>query len=175
MKKTLFYLLLLISLKGISQTPLYGYKINAASGTEIDFANFQGKKILIVNTASGSDKNSQIQQLNNLCSLYPKNLVVIVFPSNDFGNEPKSDSELVNLYSGIPSNFLIASKGAVTGINASLIYQWIAQANLNGSVSSAVTADFQKVLINGAGKIVSFFSGRIIPIEAAVTNAINTH
>lgn len=174
MRKILIYLLLLFSVNSYAQTTsIYSYKMQSAFGTEIDFANFKGKKILIVNTGSASENAGQVQKLNELCQRFEdSNLIVIIFPSNDFAHEPKADTALAAMYSGLHTNLYIATKGAVSGSGASPIYHWLSQFAMNGVTSVNITADFQKVLISKTGSIVSIIAGKVSPVDVTVTDAI---
>jgi glutathione peroxidase len=78
--------LLILSVIIAATATVYGFKVNSIDGAQIDFGNFQHKKILIVNAASGSRYASQYASLERLYQLYKDSLIIIVFPSNSFGN-----------------------------------------------------------------------------------------
>ncbi|MCW3111468.1 MAG: glutathione peroxidase [Segetibacter sp.] len=175
MKNLLFCLFLFTVVNGLAQTSIYECKITSASGSQIDFNDFRGKKIMIVNIASGSERNAQMQLLNSLCKLYTDSeLVVVAFPSNDFVHEPRSNNELVTLYSGFQPNLIIAAKAKVKGEGASPVYKWITQKIFNGVLNAAMTEDFQKYLINEKGKIVGVYSARMSPLDVFVKNSLRS-
>ena len=75
---------------------IYEYKAVASNGKEIDFSQFQGKVLLIVNTASKCGFTPQFAGLEELNQKYKdRGLVVIGFPCNQFASQdPGSDSEI---------------------------------------------------------------------------------
>src|SRR4051812_1589015 len=74
-------------------TSIYSFTINNIDEGDIMFNNFHGKKILLVNIATNSSRVDQLGQLQQLHEQHP-NLVIIGFPSNSFGNESRSNSEI---------------------------------------------------------------------------------
>src|SRR5688572_26814307 len=64
---------------------IYDFKVDALEGGTIDFADFKGKKILIVNTASECGYTYQYEGLEALYKKYKDRLVVVGFPANNFG------------------------------------------------------------------------------------------
>ena len=74
---------------------IYDYKVESLDGKEINFADFKGKKILIVNTASECGFTPQYADLETLSKDYKDKLVVVGFPANNFGGqEPGSNAEI---------------------------------------------------------------------------------
>src|SRR5215210_4069570 len=73
--------------------PFYDLKSTANNGTEINFADFKGKKVLIVNTASDCGYTAQFYELEKLNELYKGGLTIIGFPANDFKNQEKGSDE----------------------------------------------------------------------------------
>jgi glutathione peroxidase len=61
---------------------IYDFKVAALDGDSIDFADFKGKKILIVNTASNCGYTSQYAGLQQLYEKYRNKLVIVGFPAN---------------------------------------------------------------------------------------------
>lgn len=176
MRQLFFTMFILVSLKGISQKSIYDYKTISVSGQEIDFNDFRGKLIMVVNTASGSERKHQMQQFNKLCHFFTDSFFVLVaFPSNDFLHELKTNSQLANLYSRLQPNFFIAEKCNVNDANISPIYKWLTQINRNGVIGDYIKGDFQKFIIDKTGKIVAVYSGAVDPMDTIVVNALKSH
>jgi glutathione peroxidase len=152
---------------------IYSVSYTDINGASQSFNAFQGKKILIVNIATGSDKISQIGRLEQLYQQYQDSLVIIAFPSNSFGNEPRTDVEIKQKCETVfNTSFVLAQKASVTGLNAAPIYQWLANQSQNGVTNAAVTQDFQKFLINKDGMLIGIFKADVDPMAAAIRNAI---
>ena len=71
---------------------IYDFKVASLNGGAIDFADFKGKKILIVNTASKCGFTPQYEDLEALYKKYEGKLVIVGFPANNFfSQEPCSN------------------------------------------------------------------------------------
>src|ERR1700716_3135415 len=116
---------------------------------------YQGKVLLVVNTASQCGYTPQYEGLEALYRKYrPRGLVVLGFPSNDFGGqEPGSNKEIaafcVNQYA---IDFPMFSKISVKGKEASPLY-----AELAKSTGKAPGWNFHKYLVDRSGKQVQSF------------------
>ena len=75
---------------------IYDYKAIASNGKEIDFADFKGKVLMIINTASKCGFTPQFDGLEELNEKYrERGLVMLGFPCNQFANQdPGTDSEI---------------------------------------------------------------------------------
>jgi glutathione peroxidase len=141
----------------------------------VNTQRFQGKKVLLVNIASNSPQIKQLNGLQQLQQQFKDSLVVVVFPSNSFGNEPKNNNELKQfLEQNYNLNFIIASKTDVTGNNKNPIYEWLAKKNYNGYIDATTGADFVKYLIDKDGKFMGMFSSKIQPMDSSIIQTINT-
>jgi glutathione peroxidase len=154
-------------------TSIYTFKVADTSGGEIDFDDFRGKKILIVNIATGSPKSDQLAGLQQLHERFSDSLIIICFPSNSFGNENRSNAAIQqHCQSTYSSNYIIAAKVSVTGNDISPLFQWLTQKTENGAFGSALNSDFQKYLIDAQGNPVGIFSGDVSPLDSTLINAI---
>ena len=74
---------------------IYEFKVEGLTGGAIDFSEYKGKKILIVNTASECGYTPQYEGLQALYEKYQDKMVIVGFPANDFGSqEPGSHDEI---------------------------------------------------------------------------------
>lgn len=157
-------------------TSIYTVPYTQSNGATGTFAAFEGKKILIVNIATGSDKVSQIGQLQNLYQQYQDSLVVIAFPSNSFGNEPKTNTEIRETCETVfNTSYIIAQKGDVTGANMIPVYQWLSSQAANGVMNAVIKGDFQKCLIDAEGNLIGVFGPDTDPLDARIRNAITSY
>ncbi len=157
-----------------SQTSVYSFKLDSISGSnQIDFAAFKGKKILIVNTASGDSAASQYNELIQLKQLYKDSLVIVVIPSNSFSSESGSSSDIRSAYAqSAYYKFPVAQKLSVKGSDKNVLYLWLTQGSTNGVMDQEVLRPFQKYLINRLGKLTGVFGARERPMGTVIRDAI---
>jgi len=166
------YKLLFLALS-LWQTSIYTIQYNTIDGHAAAFSTCQGKKILIVNIATGSSKASQLEGLEQLNQKYKDSLVIIAFPSNAFGNESRSNAEIKSFCeNSYHTTFQLAQKGQVTGPGRQSIYSWLATMNENGVMDAPIVEDFQKFLIDKDGSIIGGFASSVEPMDSLIQSAI---
>ena len=139
---------------------IYDFKALSNKGAEVDFADFKGKVLLIVNTASKCGFTPQYDGLEALYKKYKdRGLVVIGFPCDQFAHqEPGSDAEIAEfcrLNHGV--TFPLMSKINVNGENAHPIYKYLKSA-AKGTFGDAIKWNFTKFLISRDGSKVERFA-----------------
>lgn len=164
---------ILFSLAFIFSISIYSFQLNDIDGNSIALNQYQGKKILFVNIATGSQRVSQLAELQQLQQMFPDSLVVIGFPSNSFGNEQMSNAQIKQFcQTNYGTTFKLAAKDFVTGTNIQPIYGWLTKVAENGMLSEEVHADFQKYLVNESGTLIGFFSASTKPLSPEIIAAI---
>ncbi|HMJ47150.1 MAG TPA: hypothetical protein VK498_07450 [Ferruginibacter sp.] len=154
----------------------YNITVNEIGGTNIPLSNYQNKLILVVNIATSSERVSQLGSLQQLQQQFSDSLVIIGFPTNSFGHETRNNSEIKQFcQTNYGVNFLLVSKGAVSGAAIQPVYNWLIKQSENGITNSEVKGDFQKYLINKSGVIVGIFSGSVSPLDNKITSAITAN
>lgn len=146
-------------------TKIYDYKALTSKGQELDFKQFEGKVLLIVNTASKCGFTPQFAGLEELNRKYKdRGLVVIGFPCNQFGNQdPGSDEEIsgfCQLNYGV--TFQIMKKVDVNGDNADPIFKYLKE-QTGGLLGSAIKWNFTKFLISRNGDTIKRFAPATAP------------
>src|SRR5215208_5547059 len=125
MKTALVALLISLMLSGSS---IYDFKVPGLMGDTIDFAQFKGKKIMIVNTASKCGNTPQYAELEKLYEKYKGKLVIVGFPANNFGQQEPGTSddikEVCRKNYGV--TFPMAAKISVKGDDIAPIYKYLA-------------------------------------------------
>ena len=151
---------------------IHTFKVESIEGGEIDFAQFKGKKIMIVNVASECGFTPQYQQLQELYKGVGDKLVVIGFPANNFGGqEPGSNKEIqafCSLRYGV--TFPMAAK---VDINTHPVYQWLTQKAQNGKMDSTVNWNFQKYLLDENGRLAHCFPSATSPFDDEIIGWLN--
>ena len=106
---------------------IYDFKVESLNGGTIDFADFKGKKILIVNTASKCGNTPQYEDLETLYEKYKDKLVIVGFPANNFlAQEPGSNEDIKEFCKkNYGVTFPMAEKISVKGEDIAPIYKWL--------------------------------------------------
>jgi glutathione peroxidase len=160
--------------------PIYSFydlKAVANDGTIIDFSNFRGKKVLLVNTASDCGYTGQYAQLEQLYLEYRDRLIVIGFPANDFKRQEKGTDEEIAAFckTNYAISFLLAKKTVVVKKPGQHpIFQWLSESSRNGWCDQAPGWNFAKYLVTEQGMLAAYFSSSISPLEEVVIKAIST-
>ena len=151
----------------------FDFKIDSISGEVIDFNDYKGKVVLIVNTASYCGFTKQYTELQELWDLYKdKGLIVLAIPSNSFNQEKNSNEEIKNFCKvNFNISFPISSITDVKGNNAHDIFKW---AKKNYGKSAVPKWNFHKILINKEGKIEDTFASFTNPMSKKLIKKIET-
>ncbi|MFM7710853.1 MAG: glutathione peroxidase [Ferruginibacter sp.] len=142
--------------KQIVQPPhsIYDMSITLTDGQTIKLDSFRGKKILIVNTASGCGYTPQYEKLEALYRQHQDSLVIIAFPSNDFKQQEPGTNEDIAAFckKNFGVTFPIAQKGTVKkGLHQQGLYKWLTDPSQNGWNNRAPDWNFCKYLISENG------------------------
>ncbi len=150
----------------------FDFGFERISGRDMPLAEYRGKALLIVNTASECGFTGQYGGLQALYERYQdRGLVVIGVPSNDFGNqEPGSETEIKRFCeTKYRVTFPLTAKYPVTGENAHPFYRW---ARAQKGWLAAPKWNFHKYLIAPDGRLVDWFSSMTEPESDRVVQAI---
>jgi glutathione peroxidase len=146
---------------------IHQFKVESIDGETIDFADFAGKTMLVVNVASECGYTQQYAQLQDLHKNLGDRLAVVGFPCNDFGaQEPGSESEIRAFCTrrfGV--DFPLAAKIQILGDNPHPLYRWLTQKSLNGVLDSTVSWNFQKYLLDPQGRLLAVFPPSADPVQ----------
>jgi glutathione peroxidase len=163
------------SQKDDGDTTIYQFKVQSLDGEEFDFSSLEGKKIMVVNTASKCGLTPQYKKLQAIYEQYgDKDFVIIGFPANNFlFQEPGLDEEIaVFCEQNYGVTFPMMSKISVKGKKMHPIYQFLTQKSKNGVIDSSVSWNFQKYLINSDGRLAKVISPRTLPDDPSVISWI---
>ncbi len=173
----LLKLLLLFTPKEATNMPpsIYDFKVQGLLGDTINFADYKGKKILIVNTASKCGYTPQYMALEKLYEAHKDKLVIVGFPANNFGaQEPGTNSEIKEFCQrNYGVTFPMAEKISVKGDDMAPIYHWLTEKSANSFKDSEVEWNFQKYLIDEHGHLVAVFPSAVKPDSREISAAID--
>ncbi len=149
---------------------IYEFQVAGLTGDTINFADFKGKKILIVNTASKCGNTPQYEDLEKLYKQYKDRLVIVGFPANNFmWQEPGNNQEIAEFcQKNYGVTFPMAAKISVKGKDMAPIYRWLTRQKFNHYKDSDVKWNFQKYLINEEGNLIAVFDPKTLPLSDEV-------
>lgn len=153
---------------------VYDYSFKSIDGKEMSLAQFKGKKILVVNTASECGYTKQYKDLEALHKKYGNKLVVIGFPCNDFGGqEPGSEKEIAEFCEkNFGVSFPMAEKVVIKGDKRHPLYQWLMSKNLNGVKDAEVRWNFTKFLLDEKGQLIDVFPSSVSPLDEKIISKL---
>jgi glutathione peroxidase len=168
---------LLASAQAKKDTPkleIYAFNLPDIKGKMVSFDQFKGKVLLIVNVASHSNFTPQYAGLEQIYEKHKAaGLVVLGFPSNDFGaEEPENETKIAAFCeSNYHITFPLFSKLAVRGDDITPLFTYLTK-EANPKLKGDVHWNFSKFLINRKGKLVARFSSDVAPDDPELTVAI---
>src|ERR1700751_6184850 len=153
------------------------YKLKATSikGEEINFENYKGKKVLLVNTASDCGFTPQLTGLQKLHEQYGQQVIVLGFPANDFKEQEKGADEEIAAF--CQANYgitftMMKKSGVVKNNNQNEVYNWLTNPSLNGWNKQQPVWNFSKYLVNEQGVLTHYFGPSVNPMDEEVIKAI---
>jgi glutathione peroxidase len=152
---------------------IYDFKVEGLMGGTIDFSQFKGKKILIVNTTSRCAFTPQYEYLEKLYQKYKNKLVVIGFPANNFNREfSTGDSIKAYCTKNYGVTFPMATKVSVKGPDIAPIFKWLTNKTENGVMDAEIKWDFTKFLLDENGILIAKFDSKVPPMDDQIQNLI---
>jgi glutathione peroxidase len=155
----------------MSRITAYAFSFAGLEGGDIRLADYSGKPILIVNTASLCGYTPQYTGLQQLWTRYhDRGLMIIGVPSNDFGGqEPGGPQEILKTAHGeYGVSFPLTAKVTVKGSNQHPFYRWAALER----PADTPRWNFHKYLVGRDGHVAAVFPTDIEPMDARVIDSI---
>ncbi len=152
----------------------YTLSFTTISGEKFDFNQLKGKKVLIVNTASKCGFTPQFEELEALHKKYQDKLVILGFPSNDFGSQdPGTNNEIQSFCQvNYGVSFQMMDKSPVKGKEKNPVYIWLSSKAKNGWNEQEPTWNFCKYLIDENGHLIGFFPSKVKPMDKEIISRI---
>lgn len=147
---------------------IYQFRVNTIDGKEISLKQFEGKVLLIVNTASKCGLTPQYHELQGLYETFKdKGLVVLGFPCNQFMNqEPGNEKDIQSfceLNYGV--TFPMFAKVDVNGVHAHPLFVYLKKQTPGILGFNTVKWNFTKFLVDSIGNVVQRYSPTTKPLE----------
>jgi glutathione peroxidase len=157
---------------------IYGFSATLLDGSTVNLAEFKGRVLLIVNTASKCGFTPQYAGLEELyCARKDRGLTVLGFPCNQFGEQEPGSSEEIGTFCertyGV--TFPMFAKIDVNGPSAHPLYQFLKAAKPGLFGSGRIKWNFTKFLVDRSGKVADRFAPATKPqkIAAKIDELLN--
>ncbi len=137
-------------------TTIYDFEAVQIDGTPVSLADYRGRPLLIVNTASACGFTPQFAGLEALHRQYAdKGLAVLGFPCNQFGGQDKGSNDEIAAFCQLNYgvSFPMMAKIEVNGAGAHLLYQWLTREAPGLLGTQAIKWNFTKFLVGKDGKV----------------------
>ena len=156
----------------VSATDPFAFKVTDIDGKPRDLAQYRGKAVLIVNTASRCGFTPQYEGLEALYDRYrARGFEVLAFPANNFmGQEPGTNEEIKTFCATrFKTSFPLFAKVSVKGDDMAPLYQWL---TTSSPFPGDIPWNFTKFLVAPDGRVVARFGPRTKPEDAEVISAL---
>ena len=149
------------------KSSIHQFKISGIAGEAIDFKNFAGRKILVVNVASECGFTPQYGILQELYNANKDKLVVVGFPCNDFGGQEPGDHKEIKAFceKNYGVTFPITEKVSIINKPPNAIYQWLCSKEQNQVLDARVEWNFNKFLLDEKGHLLAYYPSSIDPLD----------
>nr|WP_313834264.1 glutathione peroxidase [Candidatus Nitronereus thalassa] len=152
--------------------PVYKFTLNDIDGHPVDLKRFQGKVLLLVNTASFCGNTPQYDGLQTLYEQYrEQGFEILAFPANNFGQqEPGTDEEIKSFcYTKYALDFPLFSKISVKGDDTHPLYQYLTQ---RSPFPGDIEWNFQKFLVDRQGQVIARYRPGLKPLSDQIVTGI---
>jgi glutathione peroxidase len=144
---------------------VHDFTAKSLAGEDVSLKQFEGKVLLIVNTASKCGFTPQYRGLEALHrELSPRGFAVLGFPCNQFGGQEPGDAHQIEEFcaSKYDVSFPMFAKIDVNGSAAHPLYNYL-KGEKSGLLGSAIKWNFTKFLVDRSGKVVARFAPTATP------------
>jgi glutathione peroxidase len=149
---------------------IYDFTAQAIDGRAIPLADYRGRVLLIVNTASQCGFTPQFAGLEELHQRYaPEGLSVLGFPSNQFGGQDPGSNDEIGAFctKNYGVNFQMMQKVEVKGDHAVPLYRWLVQEKPGLLGSTVIKWNFTKFLVGRDGQVIQRYAPLDTPASLA--------
>jgi len=154
---------------------IHNFSVNDIEGNPIPLSNYDGKVLLIVNTASKCGFTPQLEDMEKLYKEFKEeDFEILAFPSNDFkGQEPLNGKEIQEFcVLNYQASYPIFDKIHVVGSKADPLFQFLSDKKQNGKVNSKPKWNFHKYLVDKNGNVVDYYYSLTKPNSNKIKKAI---
>ena len=146
-------------------TSIYDFSLENQQGEEISLSHYQGKVLIVVNTATGCGLTPQYQGLQDLYLRYKeKGLEILDIPCKQFMGQAPGTAEEINSFCSLnyQTTFPRFAKAKVNGKEALPLYDWL-KSQAAGPLGKRIEWNFAKFVIDRQGQVAQRFSSKTEP------------
>lgn len=162
----------LFSITSAKAESFYDFKYTDTNKKIVNFKDFKGKTVMVVNIATRCGYTGQLDDLEKMYQNYKKkDFIIVGFPSNDFNSQSPESNEEIAKFCRLKygATFPIFEKQVVLGKDKTPLYKWLTSQK---GFENEIGWNFEKFLINKAGKIVTRFNSNTEPLSPEMAKSI---
>ena len=164
MRFLLSALFLWAAVTNVSAANLFELTTKDIDGSDLPLNEFQGKVVLVVNTASRCGFTPQYKALEEVFQKYHnRGFVVLGFPSNDFYQELSSNEEIKKFCEGYRISFPLFASSSVTGSNKQPVFEFLTNSSAYQAMRGEVRWNFEKFLVDRKGQVIARYTSAVSP------------
>jgi len=154
----------------------YDFKLKDIDGNDVDFNQYKGKKVLVVNVASKCGYTPQYAELQELNEKYGDQIAILGFPANNFGGQEPGSNEDIKQFctENYGVTFQMFDKISVKGVDKHPLYRWLSDKDLNGWNDKEPSWNFCKYFIDENGQLKKFFPSSVKPMDEEIISLIQS-
>ncbi len=159
----------------LPRSSFYNLKSIDNSGNEISFEQFMDMKVLLVNTASDCGFTAQYESLQKLYENNKERIIILGFPSNNFGEQEKGNDKQIVEFCKANYNItfpLMKKSVVITAPDQNSVYKWLTNPDNNGWNDHQPDWNFSKYLVNEKGILTHYFGPAVSPLSKEIESAI---
>jgi glutathione peroxidase len=160
----------------LMEKSFYDFKMKDIDGKEVDFNQYKGKKVLVVNVASKCGYTPQYAELQELNEKYGDQVAILGFPANNFGGQEPGSNEDIKQFctENYGVTFQMFDKVSVKGVDKHPLYRWLSDKDLNGWNDKEPSWNFCKYFIDEKGQLKKFFPSSVKPMDEEIISLIQS-
>jgi len=160
----------------LMEKSFYDFKMKDIDGKIVDFSQYKGKKVLVVNVASKCGYTPQYAELQELNEKYGDQVAILGFPANNFGGQEPGTVEDIKQFctENYGVTFQMFDKVSVKGVDKHPLYRWLSDKDLNGWNDKEPSWNFCKYFIDEKGELKKFFPSSVKPLDEEIVALIQS-
>lgn len=160
----------------LMEKSFYDFKMKDIDGNEVDFDQYRGKKVLVVNVASNCGYTPQYAELQELNEKHGDEVAILGFPANNFGGQEPGTKEDIKQFctENYGVTFRMFDKISVKGADKHPLYRWLSDKDMNGWNDKEPSWNFCKYFIDEKGELKRFFPSSVSPMDDEIIDLIQS-